>query len=103
MLITRGSRPHHLDTLGRLCIRGGEAATYLFQVPSDEEQAVEIRRILRDIIDQCKKTSHNELPRVAESSLDAVDRLPSIAAADELVSAFDRMVKLWEATRSGLF
>ena len=103
MLIARDSRPQHLDALGRLCIRGGEVSSYLFQVPSDDEQAQEIRRILRDIIGECEPTSHAELPRIAESMLDVSDQLPSIAAADDLVSGFDRMLKLWEASRSGLF
>ncbi len=103
MLTARDSRPKFLDTLGRLCIQGREVSTYLFQVPSDEEQAREIRTILRGIIAECERTPHKELPRIAEHLLVVSNELPSIASADELVSGFDRMVKLWEASRSGLF
>ena len=65
MLAARDSRPQHLDTLGRLCIQGREVSSYLFQVPSDEEQTHEIRAILRGVIAECERTSHSELPRIA--------------------------------------
>lgn len=103
MLAARDSRPQYLDTLGRLCVQGQEVSSYLFQVPSDEEQAHEIRAILRGVIAECERTSHDELPRIATQMLDVSNELPSIAAADGLVSGFDRMVRLWEASRSGLF
>lgn len=103
MLTARDSRPQYLDTLGRLCVQGREVSSYLFQVPSDEEQAHEIRVILRGVIAECERTSHNELPRIAAQMLDVSNELPSIAAADGLMSGFDRMVRLWEASRSGLF
>lgn len=103
MLTARDSRPQYLDTLGRLCIQGQEVSSYLFQVPSDEEQTHEIRAILRGVIAECEHTSHSELPRIAAYLLDVSSELPSIAAADGLVAGFDRILKLWEASRSGLF
>lgn len=99
MLKARDSRPQYLDTLGRLCVQGREVSSYLFQVPSDEEQAHEIRAILRGIIAMCERSSHDELPRIAAHLLDVSNELPSIAAADGLVAGFDRMVRLWEASR----
>jgi hypothetical protein len=103
MLMARDSRPQHVDTLGRLCIEGSEVSSFLFQLPSDDEQAVRIREILTEVIVESRKTSHNELPKIATQLLEAATGTMSIAVADELVSGFDRMLRLWELSRSGLF
>ncbi len=103
MLLKRESRPRHLDALGQLCIEGSEAANYLFQVPSDEEQAEQLRGVLQKIVHASEQSGRTEMPKVAAQLMELSEQLPSIAAADGLVSGFDRLLRLWEASRSGLF
>jgi len=56
-----------------------------------------------DAILQQAGRQHRELPRIAQELKAALDQPPSPAQAELLQDGFDRMVKLWQAARSGLF
>jgi hypothetical protein len=47
--------------------------------------------------------NHRELPRIAGELLDKLAEPPSIPAAEMVQAGFDRMWRLWQAARSGLF
>lgn len=97
-------RPKVLDEIGKLCQAGKDVATYLHQQPADEAQRVRMREILDGIIEEAPTTQHRELKRIAEElKQQALEGPPSIAQAELLQDGFDRMVKLWQAARSGLF
>jgi len=97
------SRPVHLDRLGRLCFEGQEIATYLFQVPDDEAQWERARGVVEAILQETRGSQRRELPRLAAQLREALDGSHDMAAADQLQSGFDRIVKLWKAARSGIF
>ena len=97
-------RPKVLDEIGKLCHAGKDVAAYLYQQPADEAQRVRMREILDGIIEEAPKTQHRELKRIAEElKQQALEGPASIAQAELLQDGFDRLVKLWQAARSGLF
>jgi hypothetical protein len=100
---TRHKGPVHLDRLGKLCFQGQEIATYLFQVPDDEAQWQKARDVVQAILAEAKGSQRRELPRVAAELMEALDGAHNMMAAELLQSGFDRLVRLWEAARSGLF
>jgi hypothetical protein len=96
------NRPPVLDAVGKLCYEGKDLAAYLYQVPDDESQRSRLRTVLDAILQQAGR-QHRELPRIAQELKAALDQPPSPAQAELLQDGFDRMVKLWQAARSGLF
>lgn len=100
---TTGSVPLHLDRLGKLCFKGQEIATYLFQVPDDETQWQNARVIVDAILDETRGSQRRELPRLAAQLKEALNGAHDMMAADQLQAGFDRIVKLWKAARSGIF
>lgn len=93
-----------LDEIGQLIFEGKDVADYLFQVPDDQAQYDRLKAILEKLIAEAKaSTKHRELPRVAGEVLESMSGPPSIPAAELAQAGFDRLMRLWQASRSGLF
>jgi hypothetical protein len=99
----KNSAPRFMDRLGKLCFTGHEVANYLFQVPDDESQWQRLSDIMDDILQEASKTRHKELPRIAEEVRTAMQQGTSMLVVEQVMSGFDRMIKIWKAARSGLF
>jgi hypothetical protein len=91
-----------LDPLGKLCFEGQDVANYLFQVPDDASQWDRIRSIVDAILIEAAKTTRRELPAIAKEMKEALTQAPSVMVAEQLMSGFDRMTKLWKSAKSGL-
>ena len=91
-----------LDPLGKLCFEGQDVANYLFQVPDDASQWDRLRRIVEGILREAATTQRKELPAIAQEMQQALSQPPSVMVAEQLVSGFDRMTKLWKSAKSGL-
>ncbi|UCG88628.1 MAG: hypothetical protein JSW71_08840 [Gemmatimonadota bacterium] len=91
-----------LDPLGRLCFEGHDVANYLFQVPDDASQWERLQRVVDAILAETAKTKRKELPAIAMEMREVMQGPPSAMAAEQLVSGFDRMIKLWKSAKSGL-
>lgn len=91
-----------LDTLGKLCVEGKEAADYLWQVPDDASVRERIVVILGRIAAESRGQGRREMPKVAEEMIIAARATPSPQQVDLLVNGFDRLYHLWEAARSGM-
>ena len=96
-------QPQHLDNLGKLCADGLDIARYLFQVPDDEGERDRVRAILKAILAQPGVKARRELPKVAQDMLDALDGEASAMAAERLQEGFERMMRLSQSAKSGLF
>ena len=96
-------RPGFMDQLGTLCHEGLDCASYLFQVPDDEEMREKLRGIVEGIAKDPLVKGRREFPKVVEEMREALDQPPSPMSAEVLHDGFDRMVKLWHTTKSGLF
>ena len=96
-------QPQHLDNLGKLCADGLDIARYLFQVPDDEGERDRVRTILKAILAQPGVKARRELPKVAQDMLDALDGEASAMAAERLQEGFERMMRLSQSAKSGLF
>ena len=95
--------PQHHDNLGRLCADGLDIARYLFQVPDDEGERDRVRAILKAILAEPGVKSRRELPKVAQDMLQALDGEASAMAAERLQEGFERMMRLSQSAKSGLF
>ncbi|HXF95014.1 MAG TPA: hypothetical protein VNI61_02810 [Gemmatimonadales bacterium] len=98
----RRSQPPLLDALGQLCADGKALAEYLWQVPKDESVRQKILAILDQIGTESTKQGRREMPRLAEELKLAAQATPSPQQVDLLVDGFDRLLKLWQAAKSGL-
>src|SRR3989442_6446540 len=98
----RRPQPPLLDTLGKLCTEGKEAADYLWQVPKDEAMRQKILDLLDQIAVESAKQGRKEMPRICEELKTAAQASASPQQVDILVSGFDRLVHLWQAAQSGL-
>ncbi len=96
-------QPEFLDDLGRLCKEGNDIAHYLFQVPDDEAQREKLGKTLDAILADKSMASRKELPSVAREMKELLAQPPSVSNADMLQTGFDRMMRLWQAARSGMF
>ncbi|MDH5805214.1 MAG: hypothetical protein OEZ54_08505 [Gemmatimonadota bacterium] len=96
------NQPEHMDALGQLCQDGLNLSQYLCQVPDDEAERQKLRGILEKISQDPGLRGRKEFPAVVKEMQDVLARDPSPMDGDELQSGFDRMVKLWQAARSGL-
>ena len=91
-----------LDRLGKLCTDGKQAAEYLWQVPKDDAAREKILGILEQISVESAKQGRHEMPRLCEELKTAAKASPSPQQVDVLVGGFDRLIKLWQAAKSGL-
>ncbi len=97
------SRQPPLDELGKLCYEGQQVAQYLFQVPDDESQWERLAGIVTRLIEHVKPSKHQEMARIAAAVQQVLAGPHSMQAADQLQADFDRLVKLWQLSKSGLF
>ncbi len=98
----RPPRQPLMDALGKLCADGKAAAEYLWQVPKDEAVRKQIVGILDQIGTESAKQGRKEMPRLVEDLKVAAQATPSPQQVDLLVDGFDRLMKLWQAAKSGL-
>src|SRR2546422_1995963 len=98
----RRSQPPLLDTLGKLCTEGKEAADYLWQVPKDEVMRQKILGLLDQIALESAKQGRKEMPRVIEELKMAAKASARPQQGDILVNGFDPLMHLWQAAKSGL-
>ncbi|MCH7489430.1 MAG: hypothetical protein IID05_01935 [Gemmatimonadetes bacterium] len=96
-------RPEHLDNLGQLCHDGLDIARYLFQVPDDEGERDRVRAILKAILAEPSVKPRREMPKVVEGMQQALDGEASAMAAERLQEGFERLIRLSQAAKSGLF
>ena len=91
-----------MDRLGELCTSGRDSAAYLWQVPNDETVRAEIGRKLIEIRTECEGQGRREMARIVGDLETAVAASPSPQQVEILQDGFDRLVKLWQAAKSGL-
>lgn len=91
-----------VDRLGELCISGRDSAAYLWQVPTDENVRGEIGKKLVEIRAECDRQNRKEMNRIVAELEVAVAASPSPQQVEILQDGFDRLVKLWQAAKSGL-
>ncbi len=96
-------RPQHLDNLGQLCHDGLDIARYLFQVPDDEGERDRVRAILKAILAEPSVKARREMPKVAQDMQKALEGESTPMAAERLEEGFERMIRLSQAAKSGLF
>jgi len=98
----RRPQPPLMDALGTLCTEGKQLAEYLWQVPKDEAARQQIIVILDQIAAAGTKQGRREMPRICEELRTAAKASASPQQVDLLVSGFDRLMGLWQASKSGL-
>jgi hypothetical protein len=91
-----------MDALGTLCAEGKAAAEYLWQVPDDTGMRLKIVGILDQIAAESTKQGRKEMGRICAELAPAAKASPSPQQVELLVDGFDRLMKLWEAAKSGL-
>ena len=99
----RKPMPPLMDRLGELCVAGRESATYLWQVPNDEEVRQKIAELLAEIKVEAAKQGRQEMGRIATELETAVAVSPSPQQVELLQDGFERLTRLWSAAKSGLF
>jgi hypothetical protein len=92
-----------MDRLGQLCTAGRESAQYLWQVPGDESVRHKIADLLTQIKAEVAKSGRREMIRITDEMLTAIAATPSPQQAEILQDGFDRLLRLWQAAKSGLF
>lgn len=95
--------PRHMDQLGTLCHQGLDIASYLFQVPDDEAERQKIGRIVEAIAQEPVVKGRREFPKILEEMRLTLEGPATPMSAEVLNDGFERMVKLWHTSRSGLF
>lgn len=95
--------PPLMDRLGELCKAGRDSATYLWQVPDDQEVRRKLGEILAEIKVEAAKSGRQEMGRLVAELETALAASPSPQQVELLQDGFDRMSRLWAAARSGLF
>jgi hypothetical protein len=91
-----------VDRLGELCMSGRDSAAYLWQVPNDENVRAEISRKLAEIRVESEQQNRKEMTRLVGELETAMGVSPSPQQVEILQDGFDRLVKLWQAAKSGL-
>lgn len=91
------------DRLGELCASGKESAEYLWQVPDDAVVRKKIADNLSLIRTEVAKTGRREMAKLVEDLQTAIAATPSPQQAEILQDGFDRLTRLWQSAKSGLF
>ena len=91
-----------IDRLGELCTSGRDSAAYLWQVPMDEAVRGEISKKLVEIRRECDGQGRREMSRIVGELETALAASASPQQVEILQDGFDRLVKLWQAAKSGL-
>ena len=99
-----GRRPSFplVDRLGELCMSGRDSASYLWQVPMDQNVRTQIGQKLVEIREECARQNRREMNRIVAEIETALAASPSPQQVEILQDGFDRLVKLWQAAKSGL-
>jgi hypothetical protein len=92
-----------LDDLGKLIVEGKDAATYLWQVPDDRATRVRLEEVLESIKRESAARGRREMPLLCEELLMALRAAPGPRQVDLLQDGFDRLYRMWEAAKTGLF
>ena len=92
-----------MDRLGELCAAGQASATYLWQVPTDEEARRKIAGMLVEIKAEAAKQGRREMGRLATELETALAVSASPQQVETLQDGFERLTRLWAAAKSGLF
>ena len=95
--------PPLMDRLGELCKAGRDSASYLWQVPNDQEVRRKIGEILAEIKVEAAKSGRQEMGRLVVELETALAVSPSPQQVELLQDGFDRLSRLWAAAKSGLF
>jgi hypothetical protein len=98
----RAPRQPLMDALGQLCTDGKQTAEYLWQVPKDAAARQKILDLLTQIGTESAKQGRREMPKLVEELKVAAQASPSPQQVELLVDGFDRLLKLWQAAKSGL-
>jgi len=93
--------PPLMDALGKLCAEGKDLSSYLWQVPDDAGARQRILVILDRIAAEGAKQRRREMPRICAELKTVAQASPGPQQVDLLVNGFDRLVKLWQAAKSG--
>ena len=96
-------KPANLDRLGELLLAGRDLTAYLYQVPDDVSEGAKLRSILAEAVQLPDVAKRREMPELVDEMIGLVDQLPSMAAVDQLHAGFDRLIRLWDSARSGMF
>jgi hypothetical protein len=99
----RRAMPPLMDRLGELCVAGRDSATYLWQVPNDEDVRRKIAELLAQIKVEAAKQGRQEMSRLVLELETAVAASPSPQQVELLQDGFERLMRLWAAAKSGLF
>ena len=99
----RSPMPPLMDRLGELCKAGRDSASYLWQVPNDEEVRRKIAAILAEIKVEAAKGGRQEMGRLTVELETALAASSSPQQVELLQDGFDRLMRLWAAAKSGLF
>lgn len=91
-----------IDRLGELCTSGRDSAAYLWQVPMDLNVRAEVSRKLVEIRAECDRQNRREMNRIVGELETALSASASPQQVEILQDGFDRLVKLWQAAKSGL-
>mgnify|MGYP001174062563 CR=1 FL=1 len=91
-----------VDRLGELCISGRDSAAYLWQVPGDINMRTELGKKLAEIRVESDQQGRKEMTRLVGELEVALKARPSPQQVEILQDGFDRLVKLWQAAKSGL-
>ncbi len=92
-----------MDRLGELCGAGKASAEYLWQVPGDDTVRQRIAAMLGEMQLEAARGNRREMLRVIEELRVAVAATASPQQTEILQDGFDRLTKLWQAAKSGLF
>ena len=95
--------PEFLDDLGQLCKEGEDIAKYLFQVPDDQAQRDKLSRVVDAILADKSMALRKEFPKLAGEMKELLSQPPSVMNSQMLQAGFDRMTRLWQSARSGMF
>ena len=92
-----------MDRLGELCTAGRDAAAYLWQVPDDEAMRARIVTLLAEIQVEGLKSGRREMTRLVDEMQTAAAASPSPQQVEILQDGFERLTRLWQAAKSGIF
>ena len=91
-----------MDRLGQLIQRGRETAESLWQVPDDSAGRAQVAALLLEIRAEGEAQGKQEIPPICDRLGPAVNAAPTPQSVEILQDGFERLHKLWLATRSGL-
>ncbi|HET7601082.1 MAG TPA: hypothetical protein VFK09_12360 [Gemmatimonadales bacterium] len=89
--------------LEELCAAGRECAEYLWQIPGDASVRARLSELLATLEGEVAKTGRSEMMRLARELRVAAGASPSPQQAEILQDGLDRLGRLAQASKSGLF